>query len=608
MSTDWQRSMIALTWLVLVALIVAALSIARAIFIPIAMSIFLAFVLAPLVTRLHRLGLGRSLSVFATMIIVATGVGIAVLVIGSQLFALANTLPNHRDAITAKIKQARNEVVGDGSSRIGILINDVYAQIFPPEDEADLTVSQVGGSPTDSLGDYLSPVAEAVGQAALTLVLSVFILLKKEDLRNRMIRLLGDGKVTTTTRAVDDASTRISKYLLMQLFINSAFGGIITVGLFLLGVEYAVLWGFIASVMRYVPYLGTPLGLIPPVVFSFATADPNWGGGWAEPAAVLVLFVGLELLGNNVFEPWLFGKSMGVSEVAQLVTAALLAFLWGPIGLVLASPITVCLLVLGRHVRRFNSLEVILGDQPALAPPVAFYQRLAARDQDEAADIALGVARAEGIETSLDTVVVPALCIAHRDYSEGDLDRDDLQFVARSTREIVTEVSDLLDREPATTPAGRLADGPPDVRERVRVLVLPTRDEIDHVAADAFAVTLDPHRWEVRVAGDETLASEAMAHVDEFGPDVIILATLPPGGASHSRYLLGRLRVACPDIKVIVGRWGVDPTVPDLSKDESIGSENVDRTLAATRKRLDGMHAVLEKQRPGRLARKVQNT
>ena len=607
MSNDWQRSLIVLTWVVVIALVVLTMSIARSIFIPFAMSIFLAFVLAPLVTRLHRIGLGRTLSVFATIGLVFAGIGVTALVIGSQLVSLANGLPEHRETITEKIAKARSVVVGDGDSKLGKLFNDVYDQIFPSAEDADLQVEVQGASPTDQINDYITPLAEFVGQGALTMVLCVFILLKKEDLRNRMIRLLGDGKVTTTTRAVDDASRRISRYLLMQLLINSCFGVIITFGLFALQVDYAVLWGFIASVMRYVPYIGTPLGLIPPVIFSFATASA-WGGGWGQPACVLALFIGLELLGNNVFEPWLFGKSMGISEVAQLVTAALLAFLWGPIGLVLASPITVCLLVLGRHVRRFDALVVILGDRPALSPAVSFYQRLAARDQDEAADIALEVAKADGIESTLDDVVVPALCIARRDHADGDLNHDDLRFAARSTREIVIELGEQLEREAATTPAGQLADATTDTRDRVRVLILPTRDEVDHVAADAFAVTLDPQRWEVRVPGDETLASEAMAHVEEFSPDVIILATLPPGGLSHSRYLLGRLRSTCPDTKVLIGRWGVDPTAAGMDKEETLGTDNVDRTLSATRKRLEGMHAILEKQRPGRLARKVQKT
>ena len=200
-----------------------------------------------------------------------------------------------------------------------------------------------------------------------------------------MIRLTGDAQVTTTTKAADDASKRISRYLFMQLLINTAFGVIITVGLLAIGVDYALLWGFLASLMRYVPYIGTWLGLIPPAGRSRCAMSD----GWWQPITVLALYVGLEVICNNVFEPWLYGTSMGLSEVAQLVAAAFWAFLWGPIGLILSGPLTVCLLVLGKYVPRFQFLEVLLGDEPALgAGRAAFYQRLTARDQDEATEVA----------------------------------------------------------------------------------------------------------------------------------------------------------------------------------------------------------------------------
>jgi hypothetical protein len=347
--------------------------------------------------------------------------------------------------------------------------------------------------------------------------------------------------------------------------------------------------------MRYVPYVGTILGLLPAVLFSFATA-PDWGGGWGQPLAVLALFVGLEVLTNNVFEPWLYGKSMGLSEVAQIIAAAFWAFLWGPIGLILSGPLTTCLLVLGKHVNRFSFLEVMLGDQPALSPRVAFYQRLTARDQDEAADVALAVAKESGPDEAVESVVVPALCIARRDLDDGDLDPADFRFAVRAAREIVAEVGDLREI-PAAAPG----------EDRVRVLVVPTRDEAEHVAADALASSLDPVRWEVRVAGDEMLASELADAVEEFDPAVVVLVALPPGGLSHCRYLVNRLRAKCPDVRVVVGRWSCEETEAQPA-DGIKGSEGVDRTLGETRKRLAGLLPVLaaegvkEEKTAGRVA------
>ena len=376
MSSAWQRSLVTLAATVVTVVIVAALYWARSVFIPVTLAIFLAFVLYPAVSWLHRRGLGRTpavVFVVGLVVLLSAGIGVAVT---HQIVMLADTLPDRKDAIKAKVVTAKEWLVGDGNSRLGQLADDVSG-IIAPRRASQQTVIVEPASPglTTQMDTFLSPAAEILAQAAFTFILTVFMLIRREDLRNRMIRLLGDGKVTTTTKAVDDASKRISRYLLMQLTINTCFGLVITFGLFVLGVSYALLWGIIATLMRYIPYIGTWIGLIPPVLFSFATA-PAWGGGWGQPVCVLVLFLGLEAICNNVFEPWLYGQTMGLSGVAQLIAAAFWAFLWGPIGLILSGPLTACLLVLGKYVRRFEFLEVLLGDEPALEPRVAFYQRL----------------------------------------------------------------------------------------------------------------------------------------------------------------------------------------------------------------------------------------
>lgn len=583
MASDWQRALVTLTVTVVTVVVVALLYWARSIFIPVALAIFLAFVLGPVVAWLQRHRFGRTPAVILTVgLVVVTTLGIGTAV-ALQVSQLADTLPDRKEAITEKVAAAKRWVVGDGNSRFGQLIDDVSAIIAPPKKPDNTTtvvVEPASPSLTSQLDTYVSPAAEMLGQAAFTFILTIYMLLRREDLRNRMIRLLGHGHLTTTTRAVDDASHRISRYLLTQLAINTVFGLIITAGLFLLGVKYALLWGLIATVMRYVPYVGTWIGLLPPVLFSFATA-PEWGGGWGQPIAVFALFLGLEAICNNIFEPWLYGASMGLSEVAQLIAAGFWAFLWGPIGLILSGPLTVCLLVLGKYVRRFEVLEVLLGDEPALEPKVAFYQRLTARDQDEAATVALAEAKDGPPIGVFDSVIIPALCLAKRDHDAGDLEAADLRFALRAAREVGEEVADL--KQPTTEAY---------TGEKVRILLCPAKDEADHVAADLFVRTLNPAKWEVEIATDETLASELVEKVAEHDPAVVVLTALPPGGLSHCRYLVTKIRNRFPGIKILVGRWGEGDDAGDQPRLGISGSDGVDRTLGETRKRLLDMHAV----------------
>lgn len=580
MAPDWQRALVALSATVVTAAVIGAMYFARSVFVPVAMAVFLTFVLAPVVTRVQRIGIGRTLAVIATVgmvVLVSTGIG---MLVTYQIGELADTLGERRDAVKEKLVAAKQWVVGNGSSPFGQFVDDVAEVVSPkPAPQSKVVVEPTTPPLVTQLETYASPAVEVLGQAALAFVLTIFMLLQREDLRNRAIRLFGDGQLTTTTKAVDDAARRISRYLLCQLIVNTAFGVIITLGLFALGVQYAILWGFIATLMRYVPYVGTWIGLIPAVVFSIATA-PSWGGGWGQPFAVLALFGGLELFCNNVVEPKVYGRSMGLSEVAQLFMAALWAFLWGPVGLILSGPLTVCLLVLGLHVPRFNFLVVLLGDQPVLEPRITFYQRLTAHDQDEAAGIAEEVATADGVDAAFDTVIVPALTLARRDHAAGQLEAADLRFAIAAAREIAEELA-----EPKAEPTS-------EPNERARVLLCPARDKAEQVAAEMLAFSLDRNRWEVKVTPDDTLASELEQLVEAYQPDVTLIVALPPGGMAHARYLVARLRKRFPDGKVLVGRW--DGDLEGVHGEDTIRhTDGIDRTLAGTRKRLSELLSLI---------------
>ncbi|HET6576457.1 MAG TPA: AI-2E family transporter [Fimbriiglobus sp.] len=628
---EWQRALTTLAGLAVFVVVVIALYWARSIFIPVALAIFLAFVMSPVVHWLHRRGLGRLPAVLTT---VAGGVAIFLLVgwlVVSQMVELADSLPNYTENIKRKVETVREWVMGDGESRWGRMLDEISAaitqsptapkpgaapRVLAPEVAVPSTTAAgaVGGAaatggviatatprlpavpltPEDSpspswlgnLGTYASPVLELVGQFAFAFILSVFMLLKKEDLRNRIIRLTGDTRVTTTTKATDDASRRISRYLFMQLVINSTFGVIITVVLLAIGVRYALLWGFLASVMRYIPYVGTYLGLIPPLVFTLALSD-----GWWQPITVVAVYAGLEITCNNVFEPWLYGTSMGLSEVAQLVAAAFWAFLWGPIGLILSGPLTVCLLVLGKYVPRFEFFEVLLGDEPALSPDVRLYQRLTAHDQDEATDIAREALKHTSAEQVFDTVLIPALTYVKRDGDLGEVSREERHAILGSMHEITDDII-----EHRLIPEGGSGDDEPGAL-KVRVLCVPGRDEADEVALDMLQGLLDPAKWEVEVSPIERLTSEVVAAAGESRPAVIVIGSLPPGGLAHTRYLCKRITQQFPEARVAVGRWGaVEQAEDNRAQLAEVGAVYVATSLADMIQHLRGWRSALRAQ------------
>jgi predicted PurR-regulated permease PerM len=508
--------------------------------------------------------------------------GVAV-VVGRQLILIKNTLPDHADEIKAKAEALKNWLNATEGGRWSTLINDVYETFggVPPKKPGPGTPTVVVESAEPGwvgrIQTILSPAAEVAGQAAFTFVLLVFILNRREDLRNRMIRLLGQGQVTTTTKAVDETSRRVSKFLLVQFLLNATFGTVVTLGLLFIGVPYAPLWGFLGFLMRYVPYIGSWIAVIPPLLLSVAVSD-----GWTHPILVFALFIGLELIAGNVAEPLLFGHSLGISEVAQLVAAAFWAFLWGPVGLILSGPLTVCLLVLGKYVPQWTFLDVLLGDEPVLSPRVAFYQRLTARDHDEAEDILEKELSTRPVEEVCDDVLVPVLAAARHDAAAGRSSEDDLRFVANAVRELA---EDVIEVEPGT---------PSENQARVPVAVLPAKDDVDRAAAEVFAKLFDPARWDVGVAPAGALTSEVVEFLDRMKPAIAVIAVLPPGGLTHTRYLCKRLQQRFPELKIVIGRWAApEDDRAGWANLRTAGVSEITRTLGATKTFLVGWRAVL---------------
>ena len=439
----------------------------------------------------------------------------------------------------------------------------------------------------------LSSLLETLGGLALSLVLVVFMLLKREDLRNRLIRLVSHGQITVMTKALDDAGQRISRFLLMQLIVNATVGLTVGLGLLAIGVQYAFLWGFVAAVFRYIPYIGVWIAALPPILLSLAMFE-----GWVQPLLVIGLFLAIELLASNVAEPRLYGRSIGVSEVALLVAAAFWAFLWGPIGLILSSPLTVCMVVLGKYVPQLEFLDVLLGDEPPLDAHVTFYQRLLARDQDEATQLILAQAKASSPEQVYDEFLVPALNYAKRDRERDDLTESDEQFVLQAIREIL---EDLGERREAATQA-KEAIHPEDQANasapiRLRVLACPARDEADRLALEMLRQLLDPAKWVVEVAAVETLTADLVAQVAEQAPALVCIGALPPGGLAHARYLCKKLRARFPEVKIIVGRWGLTGGVEaNREQLQDAGADLTATTMLETRSQLNSLLPILTQE------------
>jgi predicted PurR-regulated permease PerM len=423
----WQLAVIVLTSTVVGVVLVACLYWARAVLIPVALAVFLTFLLVPPTTALQRRGLRRLPAVILIVTLAAIVLGGGIWLVTAQVASLAGEVPKYTKNIKGKVKSLRHLGQGSVTSGLATTMKKISEAWSPPREsddgkDAEKRADSVSDKPTAvvlesesptwlaRLPALLSSLLETLGSLALSLVLVIFMLLKREDLRNRLIRLVSHGQITVMTKALDDAGQRISRFLLMQLIVNATVGLTVGLGLLAIGVQYAFLWGFVAAVFRYIPYIGIWIAALPPIALGLAMFE-----GWVQPLLVLSLFLAIELLASNVAEPRLYGHSIGVSEVALLVAAAFWAFLWGPIGLILSSPLTVCMVVLGKYVPPLKFLDVLLGDEPPLDAHVTFYQRLLARDQDEATQLILAQAKASSPEQVYDEFLVPALNYAKRD-------------------------------------------------------------------------------------------------------------------------------------------------------------------------------------------------
>jgi predicted PurR-regulated permease PerM len=564
----------------IIALVVGGLYWLQAVLIPVALAVLLTFLLSPVVGTLQRRGLGRVPAVLVTVVLALSILGGIGWTLTRQLVTLADELPRYSLNINHRIADLRGVSQGGSVEKVQKTVEDVVGEIQKTDKLTGAKPVAVVLKPPSILA-HLPTLLQALASALVVTVLMIFMLLERRELRDRVILLIGYRRMTATTRALDEAGARISRYLLMQSIINGSFGVAVGLGLFLIGVPYAVVWGSLAATLRFIPYVGAFVAALLPLALSLAVFP-----GWLQPALVVGLFLVLELVTSMVMEPWLYGQSAGVSQVALLIAVIFWTWLWGPVGLLLATPLTVCLIVLGKHLPALGFIVVLMGDRPVIEAKARYYQRLLARDQDEATDIVEAYVSADGRESVYDAVLLPALYYAKQDRDRGLLTEGDAQFVGQATREILDVLAHdapaPLERDP-----GGLSVSDPGASTQVQIVGCPARDEADALALEMVRHLLDPARYRIEVRGTGMLTAEVVAWVDLHRPALLCIGTVAPGGLSQARHLCKRLRSQCPELKIVVGRWGLhDEKDTDRQDLLAAGADYVETTVLDTQRAL----------------------
>ena len=548
-SASWRRAAALrgspISVLAAMVLVTVALSLGQTFLVPFALAIMLAFLLAPLSARLERLGLGRTSAVVTVCVaigLLTSGVG---WMAARELSSVVVEAPTYRENLLRKIATLRGPLGSVG--RAADAVSDLGAELDKPtpgerHESVAAKVEVVARSPLlERLAGIVSPVADVLGAAAIVAVLAVFMLLQREDLRDRVIRLVGNRDLTLTTTALDDAGRRISRFLGMQALLCGAHGLMVGIGLLLLGIPGALLWGATSALFRFVPYIGPWIAAVLPIATAAGAFD-----GWTPALLCAGLFVVLELISNNLLEPWLYGASVGLSPFAIVFSAVFWSWLWGVPGLLLATPLSACLVVLGRHVRGLEFLSILLSNEPALEPGVRFYQRLLARDVDEAEAILRDARLDAAAESVADRVVLPALHRLARDTEMGTLD----EVQAEETRATFKELlACLREADPSGLPDPVISP------EGSRVVCVPALDANDDIASAWLASELVSRGVAAMSLSAELLVSERVDRAVAAGTELVCISALTPSAIVRARQLAKRMHATGKAPEILIGAW-----------------------------------------------------
>jgi hypothetical protein len=441
-------------------------------------------------------------------------------------------------------------------------------QKAPGQQPVPVEIREPDPTPLRIIQDILVPVLQPLATVGIVVVFVIFFLLQREDLRDRFIRLAGSGDLRRTTEALDDAFGRLSRYLLMQTAINTTFGLLIGIGLALIGIPNPVLWGVLAMLLRFVPYIGSVIAAIFPGALALAV-DPGWSmllwtGG---------LFLVVEPITGQVIEPFLYGHSTGLSPVAVVVAAAFWTWLWGPVGLLLSTPLTLCLVVLGRHVARLEFLDVVLGDEPALSLEENFYQRILASDPDEAAHQAEAFLKDKPLSAYYDDVAVKGLALAQLDVNRGELDHERRVQIKEAVDGVIDNLADHA--APVAAPEG----------DESTVLCAAGRGSLDEAVAAMLAQLLAKDGIGVRVVPGFAVSAPNMSRLDVTGVQIVCLSYLEPGDFTNARYLVRRLRRRLPRARIVVGFWTLSDD--DAKRRNALQETGADDVVTSLRQAAD---------------------
>ena len=602
----------ALTTVLLFVVVIGALYFAREVLVPIALALLLSFVLAPLVRTFRNWYVPRSIAVIISVLIAfAVILSLGALMV-SQVNQLASDLPRYQFTLREKIQSLRGAAAGTGTlERASEVLQNLGKELDKPQISGSTSVPvSVDNAPANkpipvevkqpdpgalqTLAALITPLIHPLTITGIVIIFVIFILMQREDLRNRIIRLVGEQDLQRTTAALDDAGQRLSRLFLTQLALNACFGLIIGAGLWLIGVPSAPLWGMLAAILRFVPYIGALISAIFPLVLAAAV-----GSDWSMVAWTAALFVIVEPLVGHVVEPHLTGQSTGLSPVAVVTSAAFWTWLWGPIGLVLATPLTMCLVVLGKHVDRLKFLDIMLGDQPALKPEELTYQRMLAGDPIEATEQAHQILKEKPLIEYYQDVLIEALKLAQADADRGLLDEERKQRI----RDVVAEMLEDLeehDDKPQLIPDANEAATPllPDIKDdqakvaitdvpdqrpiKKRVLCIPGRDLLGEAFALIIAQLVSREGIPARAEQSDALSMSRIVSLDTHDVELICLCFVGNASAAQVSYAARRLRRKMPKAFVMVALVGGSGGSNENFK-SSAGIEAVQHTLVGTR-------------------------
>jgi predicted PurR-regulated permease PerM len=570
------------------AIAVASLYFAQDVLIPITLAVMLSFILSPVVNMFQRTGLWRAPAVIITVLGAIGVIGAMGTLIGTQAASLSINAAEYATAIDKKVQDVRtlttkridaiSKAIGGQPRAVRTPVTTLpQSRMIDAAAATAMTASRPpmlvevappGTSPYKIAQTILAPIIGPLETLFIVLIVAIFVLMQKEDLRDRFIRVFGSGDLHRTTLALDDAGQRLSRYFLAQLAINSAFGAVVTLGLWMLGVPSPALWGAFAALCRFVPYIGAVLAAVGPIALGLAL-DP----GWSLAVYIALFFVVTEAVLGYVVEPLLYGHSTGLSPVSVIIAAIFWTWMWGPIGLIMSTPLTLCLVVLGRHVKALEFFDVLLGDRPALTPVEGFYQRILADNADEALAQAEAMLGNRNLAAYYDDVVLEALKLAALDEARGTID---VTRIRRITRTMITVIDDLMGHSDVE-PSAAISD------TSVRIACVAGKGPFDDAVTAMLSQIFERRGLSPRIVAHQSVARVEIERLDMGDIDIIILSYLELSGSpAQLRFLIRRLRQKAPHATIVVGLWPEgEAALTDAAIQATLGADRYVSSLRA---------------------------